>query len=108
MKIEEIFFSEQRLSRVSIAQKIRASSIFITCFFFRKIINSDYAPEILFSEEYYPQIVQFLSDEHARVSHLKFNFVLTVIYESPISEKDEGVEKPSHESFRKGRYILFF
>ena len=65
----------------------------------------------MFSEEYYPQIVQFLSDQHANLHHLKFNFVLTVIYESPVPENDEDVEKTkklTHESFRKGRYIFYF
>ena len=78
-------------------------------FFFRKNINSDHAPEILFSEDYYPQIVQFLTDEHVKLTHLKFNFVLTVIYESPVVEnnEDEGkLKKSSHDSFRKGRYIF--
>ncbi len=61
---------------------------------YRKEINSDHAPEVLFSDEYYPQIIKFLEDQHARLSHYKYNFVLTVIYESPI-------DNPENESYRK-------
>jgi len=61
---------------------------------YRKEINSDHAPEVLFSDEYYPQIIQFLEDQHAKLSHYKYNFVLTVIYESPI-------DHPDNESYRK-------
>ena len=61
---------------------------------YRKEINSDHAPEVLFSDEYYPQIIQFLEDQHAKLSHYKYNFVLTVIYESPIDHED-------NESYRK-------
>ena len=38
---------------------------------YRKEINSDHAPEVLFSDEYYPQIIQFLQDQHARLTHYK-------------------------------------
>lgn len=81
---------------------------------FRKNINSDHAPEILFSDEYFPQIVTFLSDQRANLNHLKFNLVLTIIYESPViesNEKGEVVEKSiksSHESLRKGKYNFYF
>jgi hypothetical protein len=44
---------------------------------YRKIINTDYAPEILFSEDYYPQIVKFLENQHVSLKEFKFNFVLT-------------------------------
>ena len=88
---------------------------------FRKEINTDHAPEILFSEEFFPQIVKFLSDQHANLTHLKFNLVLTVIYESPVvennendevvenNENDKVVEKSktsSHDSYRKGKYSM--
>lgn len=81
---------------------------------FRKDINTDHAPEILFSDEYYPQIIKFLSDQHASLTHLKFNLVLTIIYESPFvenNENDEVVEKSeksSHDSYRKGKYSMLF
>ena len=77
---------------------------------FRKDINTDHAPEILFSDEFFPEIVKFLSDQHAKLTHLKFNLVLTVIYESPVIENNENGEvvekskKSSHDSFRKGKY----
>ena len=75
---------------------------------YRKVINTDHAPEILFSDEYYPTLVKFMSDRHAVLSHFKFNFCLTVIYESPlieeVNEKKEDKKDVSahHESFRKG------
>ena len=81
---------------------------------FRKHINTDHAPEILFSDEYYPQIVTFLSDQRADLNHLKFNLVLTIIYESPVIESNENGEvveksiKSSHESLRKGKYNFYF
>ena len=70
---------------------------------YRKTINTDYAPETLFSEKYYPQIVKFLEDQHATLKEFKFNFVLTVIYESPIVKADDDDEESikSHESYRK-------
>ena len=72
---------------------------------YRKIINTDHAPEVLFSEEYYPTLIEFMNNRHAKLNHWKFNFCLTVIYESPIiketnDEKKEG--EVEHESFRKG------
>ena len=63
---------------------------------------------------FFPQIVKFLSDQHANLIHLKFNLVLTIIYESPVigsNENGEVVEqsiKSSHESLRKGKYNFYF
>ena len=70
---------------------------------YRKAINTDYAPECLFSDQYYPQIVKFLESQHATLKEFKFNFVLTVIYESPITKVDDDNEESikSHESYRK-------
>ena len=78
---------------------------------YRKIINSDHAPEILFSEEYYPTLVKFMQDMHSKLIHFKFNFCLTVVYEAPILKKNDGKENDekekdvnkSDETFRKGR-----
>ena len=77
---------------------------------YRKIINSDHAPEILFSEEYYPTLVKFMESIHAELIHFKFNFCLTVVYEAPILEKNDGKasdaseknNKEEHETYRKG------
>ena len=81
-----------------------------TLTFFRKAINSDHAPEILFSDEYYPQIVSFLQDQQTQLTSFKFNFVLTVIYESPLvrSPEDDAKSIEKHETYRKGKKFIFF
>ena len=81
-----------------------------TLTFFRKAINSDHAPEILFSDEYYPQIVSFLQDQQTQLTSFKFNFVLTVIYESPLvrSPEDDAKSIEKHEMYRKGKKFIFF
>ena len=77
--------------------------------FFRKAINSDHAPEILFSDEYYPQIVSFLQDQQTKLTSFKFNFVLTVIYESPLvlNPKDSPKAIENHETYRKGKKFIY-
>ena len=53
--------------------------------------------------------MQFLQDQQATLTHFKFNFVLTVIYESPLVKTDADDEKSveKHETYRKGTYIFF-
>ena len=70
---------------------------------YRKDLNTDYAPEYLFSDQYYPQIVKFLEDQHAQHGRFKFNFVLTVIYESPIVQETPDNEEnfKTHDTYRK-------
>ena len=54
--------------------------------------------------------MEFLQDQQARLGSFKFNFVLTVIYESPIVKTDDDDEKSiaRHETYRKGTYIFYF
>ena len=70
---------------------------------YRRDLNTDFAPEYLFSDQYYPQIVKFLEDQHAQHGRFKFNFVLTVIYESPIVQEtpDDGDNVKTHDTYRK-------
>ena len=70
------------------------------------IFFQDHAPEILFSEEYYPALVKFMTDRQAMLTHFKFSFCATVIYESPICTEENAKKKnddeKKDESFRKG------
>ena len=54
--------------------------------------------------------MQFLEDQQAILTHFKFNFVLTVIYESPLVKTDDDDEKSveKHETYRKGTDIFIF
>ena len=58
---------------------------------------------------YYPQIVSFLQDQQTQLTSFKFNFVLTVIYESPlvISPQDDAKSIEKHEMYRKGKKFIF-
>ena len=66
----------------------------------------DHAPEILFSDEYYPALVKFMADRQAMLSHFKFSFCVTVIYEAPLcteqNAKKKDDDEKKDESFRKG------
>ena len=83
--------------------------IYIEFFYFCLILLlffQDHAPEILFSEEYYPTLVEFMRNQQAILSHFKFSFCATVIYESPIcteqNAKKKNEDEKKDESFRKG------